>query len=279
MIKPPVGALLDEAQVALILKSQVAQHERLEHKPHLEQFAVRVLALLLQLLALVGDVHVLHVERVAGGHEKIVVAVKVNIHKNRRPRPLRCREVGMEPDLGVGAVAVVQVNGVVTVLRPVVVHTKTQFRRLAVAQLGVPQNMLAAEHVNDDEFIEAIPIEIREIDPHREMTALADGQPIDGPEDALALVDPDSVGRLEVIANVEIGAAVSVHVPKHGGQPPVIRRLGQALAVLVEEGAGGEGDGSEPAAAIVEIEAIRLAMFKNFPVGLEREAPHRIGGF
>ena len=217
MIKSPVSAFLGEAEVALVSECEISQHERLEHEAHLEQFTGGVLALLFQLLALVADVHVLHVQRVAGGDDEIVVAVEVNIHKYRRPRPLRCREVGVETDLGVGAVAVVKVNGVIAVLRPIVVHAKMQLRRLAVAQLCVAQDMLAAKHVDDDEIIVAIPIEVGEIDPHREVATLADGQAINFLENPVALVDPDSVGRLEVVANVEIGAAVPIHVAKHRG--------------------------------------------------------------
>ena len=234
--------------------------------------------MLLQLLAPVGHVHVLHVERMSRGDQKIVVAVKVNIHEDGRPGPLRCRQVGVEAYLGVGAVAVVQVNGVVAVLRAVIVHAKPQLGRLAVAQLCVPQFVLAAEHVNDDEIIQAIAIQIRKIYSHREVTALSNGQAVDRAKDALPLVDPDPVGRLEVVAHVEIGPSVAVHVTEHRRQPPVVRRLGQAPAVLVEKGTGGERHRREGAPAIVQIQAVRLAVLYDFSVCFQRKTPNRVGG-
>ena len=278
MVKTPVGAFLDKPKAALVFEGKITKDERLEHKPHLKQFPWSVFALLLQLLAPVRHVHVLHVERMSRGDEKIVVAVQIHIHEDGRPGPLRCRQVGVEADLGVGAVAVVQVNGVVAVLRPVVVHAKLQLGRLTVAQLRVTQFVLAAEHVNDDEIIQAVAVQIRKIYSHREVTALPNGQAVDRAKDALPLVDPDPVGRLEVVAHIEIGPSVAVHVTEHGRQPPVVRRLGQVPSVLVEKRPGGERYRREVAPAIVQVQAVRLPVLYDFSVCFQRKTPNGVGG-
>ena len=78
---------------------------------------------------------------------------------------------------------------------------------------------------------------------------------------APAVVDPDAVGRLEIVAHVNVGRAVAVDVAEHDRQSQVARRVAQRMAVGCEKRAVRPGDRSELALAVIQIEHVRRAQF------------------
>src|SRR5206468_850341 len=81
-------------------------------------------------------------------------------------------------------------------------------------------------------------------------------------QSSTAIVDPDAIGRLKIIADVEVGSTVVVQIAEHCGQTPVIRRA-DGFAVFVEEGPVGPAHWREPAVANVAEEDVRFPILQH----------------
>ena len=75
--------------------------------------------------------------------------------------------------------------------------------------------MMTTQHVHDKEVVITIAIDIGKIDAHGINAGVTQSQAVNGPKLACAGVDPDAVGRVEIVTNVNIGSAIAVHVSKH----------------------------------------------------------------
>ena len=60
-----------------------------------------------------------------------------------------------------------------------------------------------------------IPIDVCEINSHREMARATHREVWQRVEMAFAIVDPDAVRRLKIVADVEIGKTITIDVAKH----------------------------------------------------------------
>ncbi|HTG43325.1 MAG TPA: hypothetical protein VK633_02215, partial [Verrucomicrobiae bacterium] len=63
--------------------------------------------------------------------------------------------------------------------------------------------MVAAEHIDDEDIIVTIAIKISDIDAHRRETNLAQRQGCRSAEDTPTVVQPHAVGRSKIITDVE----------------------------------------------------------------------------
>ena len=108
--------------------------------------------------------------------------------------------------------------------------------------------MIGAGHVGDEEIHQAVAVEIAEIRAHGEPGRMADG--VDGGigEGAVAVVDVNPVGVVEIIADPEIGLAVAVEIE------PGRRKT---MAAVID--ARGPGDIGESAIAVVVAEDVGAA--------------------
>ena len=80
------------------------------------------------------------------------------------------------------------------------------------------------------------------------------------------MIDPNSIWRKQVVADVNVGRPVAVQIVKLHGQTPVARRFPQGGSVFIHKKAAvGEGKRLEMSLAIVEIEDIDLAVLENLP--------------
>ena len=125
--------------------------------------------------------------------------------------------------------------------------------------------MVAAEHVDHEKIIQAIPVDIREIDAHGEQTGFANGQRRCRPKPTLPIVEPDPVFGVKIIADVKIGKRVPVHVAEHGVQAPFKQRLLERSPRGVQKTAPGEGHEHKVGAALIAIERIRFTQFLDTP--------------
>src|SRR5437868_4436017 len=82
-----------------------------------------------------------------------------------------------------------------------------------------------------------------------------------GFELAFALIDPNAIGRFEIIAHINIRTPVAIEVAHHHRKAPIKRRQLQGLAVFIQECAASPGNGGEMAMTIVQIKRVRLAVF------------------
>src|SRR4051812_3330545 len=87
--------------------------------------------------------------------------------------------------------------------------------RIARADLRHAEFMKAAEHVPNEKVVASIPIDIRKVDAHREVTGGANGQIGQSAEVALPIVNPDSIRGLKIVADVKVRVAVAVDVTEH----------------------------------------------------------------
>ena len=114
------------------------------------------------------------------------------------------------------------------------------------------------QHVADQNVYVAVAIHVGEIDRHRRVTGVADREARHGAEGPRAVVQPEHVGILEVVAHVQIRRAVPIDVGELGGQGEVLRSGSQRLSVLVQEAARGPRDEREVPRTVVQVETIRI---------------------
>ena len=118
--------------------------------------------------------------------------------------------------------------------------------------LDVPLLMVRAEHVDDEEIHVTISIDVGEVRTHGEGAGAAQGELREGLKEASALIDPDSVWRVEIVADVDVGCAVAGEVSHLDGQSPVTGRILQWPSGFIAESSGGERQFCKTALTIIE---------------------------
>src|SRR6266571_1575329 len=136
--------------------------------------------------------------------------------------------------------------------------------------------MVRTQHVQDEEVVITVAVDVGKIDAHGKNARVAQSEARKGLESAFAGIDPDAVGRLEIVADIDIGSAIAVHIAKHHREAPVIRWLGERLSVFVQEVSAGERKGSEPSAAIVEVKRVRFPVFLERAIGGDGESSYQV---
>lgn len=119
--------------------------------------------------------------------------------------------------------------------------------------LAQSAGVVAAGHFDDQEIEMTIAVEVTEIHAHGRKGKFAKGVEGGFAKATAAIVDPEAIGHLEIVADVEIRGAVAVDVA-HLGAEAVIKGRGFGLAVGADEELGVPGDGGESALAIIEVE-------------------------
>ena len=199
----------------------------------------------------------------AGSQEQIFVAVEIYVEEGAAPGPLRGIDAGGLGYLGEGAVAPVEEERVLHLLRPVVdVPDAGKNRRLHPRLLRLATAVIPAEHVGLENVHVAVAIDVRDRQGHGRLAGFAQAQARRGPETSPAVAEPEGIRTLEVVADKEVGGAVAVDILETDGQRPVVGVFLERLAVFVEESAAGERDWREAARAVIEIEAIRFGILE-----------------
>ena len=90
-----------------------------------------------------------------------------------------------------------------------------------------------------------------------------------------AIVDPHSIRCAEVIADVEVGHAVSVNIAEHRGKSPIIKVFLKGLTFFIEKRAAREADRLKATMAVVEEKGVRFAMLHDF-ASHQSNAPYDI---
>ena len=90
---------------------------------------------------------------------------------------------------------------------------------------------MAAEHVTDKEIVKTITVNVCKINSHGVMAGAADSQLRESAEMAPAIVDPDSIRTLKIVADIDVWKSVAVHVAEHDGEAQIPRRFLERLAV------------------------------------------------
>jgi hypothetical protein len=260
---PEVGGVL-EAQVSEVAEGEVFGEERRV----LEEFAG-------DLVRTIGTggvdtflgIEVLSVEEMAGSGEEILIAIEVHIEKGDTPGPAGGVEAGEVGDFGEGGIASIKVESVARQLRLVVGGLVIAGDGHGTHALDHPKGVVRIAHIGDEEIVVAVAVDVGEVHGHGEGGGAAGDVRGSGAEAAGTIIEPKSVGAMEVTADIEIGPAIVVQVAEGGGEAPIEGGTGEGLSGGIEEVAGGPGDGGELAAAVVEVEDVGFAVFENATVG------------
>ena len=258
LIEAPFLAGLGELQVAQVPEGKVRSLQLGEHGAQ-PQLLLRGHGP--RFLGRLDAAHHVHVHAVPGeaiGDEHVLISIQIHVEKDRGPRPFGGLEAAEARRLRPRPVASGHEQCVPRSLRAVGDSPDGQNLRLDVDPLAQPVKVPAAEHVQDEEVIVTIAVQIGEIDAHRGERGLAERQRGQRTEPPAPVIHPDAIGRFEIVADVEIRRAIAREIAKHHRQSPIIRRRGQRLARLVQKGAIRPTDRGEVSAAIVAQQHIRL---------------------
>src|ERR1041385_4165850 len=127
--------------------------------------------------------------------------------------------------------------------------------------MTMTKQVRAKKHIDDNEIVEAVAIDVRKINTHRREARFANALRGERFELPMTIVDPDPVRRITVIADIYIRGAVTVDVAEHHREAPIVGE-GHGMALFIRKSVG-PGGCFEMAAAIVEVEHVRFAALTN----------------
>ena len=89
---------------------------------------------------------------------------------------------------------------------------------------------IVGQHVDVEQVGNAVAVDVGDVEAHRRIAHLTLRRPIGETEVAVAVVEPELVEVLEIVADVEIGHAVAVQVDELRVERERLGLLGQRLA-------------------------------------------------
>ena len=115
-------------------------------------------------------IRVQDVVQIPSGDQQVLIAIQVDVHEYRAPSPFARRDPAEGSDLGVGAIAAIQSEGIAQefgaeiriIDRGIYVP-----HALRIGALPLPGDMVAAEHVGHEEIVVTVAIDIGHIGGHR----------------------------------------------------------------------------------------------------------------
>ena len=168
-------------------------------------------------LQLIGDVDVATVALMTIGDENVLKSIQIHIKEADPPGPIRCRYSGPLTDFCKREVSPIHLQGGLHVLRYKGGPLDEFQHRFDISQLIHACGMISGQHIQHQNVIFAVAIDIGHIHPHREPAGLSEGLRCHGLKAPFARIDPDSVGCIEVVADIKIGPSIVVQIMKlHG---------------------------------------------------------------
>ena len=154
-------------------------------------------------------IHILRVKHLPGGHQQVLVSIQVHVHEDRGPSPVRSFQTAEIRDVGISAVASVKLQGVSVELQTIEYFNRPRVG-FGAGSLQNLSSMSATEHVRHKQVVEPVPVDIGDINTHRESAGVPEGQRSNGAKLAPSVVDPHAIRGLKVVGHVQVGSAVSV---------------------------------------------------------------------
>ena len=201
----------------------------------------------------------------AVGDEQVVVSVQVDIEEHRLPRPVARLDPGVAADLGEGAVAAIPKQRVARHQQAVGQAARHGGARIVWAGLRQARGGVAAEHLHHEKVGVAVAVDVGEVRPHRGVRHRAHRLRAGLAEFAGAVVEPEPVRRLEIVADVNVSEAVGVDVT-HLHTQPEVERLGKRLAVGLNKPTGTPRHFLKYALPVVEVKGVRLTVLDQLAV-------------
>ena len=209
------------------------------------------------------DVRVADVPSVAVEYDEILVAVEVHVEECRAPGPLAGVDAREGGDVRPRAVATRELQHVAHPLLLVRLETDRLRHRSIGGDLALPIRERRTHHVGREQIHVTVAIDVAEVHRHACVARLAHRERRNETEIPLAVVEPELIGILEVVADVEIGRAVAVHVVEARGEREVVGILRERRPVRVDEARSGRRRASEVPLSIVEEKEIRLRALRS----------------
>ena len=107
-----------------------------------------------------------------------------------------------------------------------------------------------------------VAIHVREVDGHAGVAGFTDGERGREPEISVSVVEPELIGVLEVVADIEVGGAVAIHVVEARGEREIVGLLDEWFSVHVEKSRRRERHAREMPCAVVEKEEVGLGALR-----------------
>ena len=223
------------------------------------------------------DVEIAPVAFVSVGHQQIFESIQVDIDKGRTPGPVRGRHATRMRHLQVMTISLIQEK---TGLEELGTGNRVFDQMLGgrdIPQLGHPSLMRGRHHIECQKIIPPIAVEISKVYPHGKPTGLPHCRFREQSKDPATLVQPNPIGRVKIIANIEIGKSVLIQIPERRRQPPIKQRRRQRRAILTQESALGELDLLKPKPPPIPVEMIDFAVLAYPPPFINVETVFEIG--
>ena len=159
----------------------------------------------------------------AVGNEEVFVPVVVQVREQGRPAPVGRVHAGQIADLAEAHRsshrAAVELQGVAGVLRVVAGLLLHVFDRPRVGvDGGLEDVLLLGQHVEHHQVRSPVVVVVGDIDAHRGMAGVPQRRGAGLGKRAVTVVDVEKVVLLEVIGDVQVGAAIEVHVARDHAQ-------------------------------------------------------------
>ena len=194
--------------------------------------------------------------------DQVLESVEVHVEEGRTPGPVGRGDAGEVGDLGPRPIAAPQVQHVAHPLRPRAGETHRLGQGRMRRDHRLPFGERRAQHVDGEEVDRSVAVHVTEVDRH---AGVARGGQRPGryeTEVASAVVDPELVGVLEVVADVEIGGAVAIHIVEARRQREEVGLGGERHARLVAKARATDRRVGELAVAIVDEEEIGIGALR-----------------
>ena len=148
-------------------------------------------------------------------NEQVLPSIQIDVQEERCPGPFGSGESGKLRNFGVGSVAAIEEECVHAVLRPIIDEARDRHWDGAIGLLSHADAATAAEHIEYENVVVTVAVNIGEIDAHGKEGELPKRQARQGAKFTVTLVDPDAVRRIEIVADVYIRQAIAVDVAEH----------------------------------------------------------------
>ena len=181
---------------------------------------------------------------------------------------MQSRQVG---NLRVAAVTAVQKKDVPADLRSIRGKTDGLILQAEQDSLNEPPLVHRAEHVEHEDFVVAITVDIGDVEAHRKTAGARKRRTGQGAESAFTVVDPTAVHAPKIAAHVDVRGAIPVEIADGNRVTPVFGRLAKRPTRLVQECPVGPGHRPESALSIIQITEIWFAKLPDEPVGRDIE--------
>ena len=94
---------------------------------------------------------------------------------------------------------------------------------------------------------------------------------------ATTLVEPNPIGRLEIIADIQVGFPIAIEITKLRRQPPFKRRMREGFARRVQKGPLSPRHRHPSVAPVIPVKDIGFTEFFDATRGVDLEAVGQVG--